>query len=1391
MRTNLFVSAERKALGLMIFLFVGAVSTVGWVHYTDLQMRRDLLLQSSAVAGTVDIERVKSLTGTPADLKSSEYLRLKEQFSAIRAANPKCRFVYLAGRRTDGTVFFLLDVQGNNGEDTLRSLPGDVRSDSTPEFLASFSSGIPFVEGPVSDRWGTWISVVVPLVDSQTGRCIAVMGMDFTAREWAGTVFDKAAIPVALMLLWAIGLAAMFTGSGSSSEVPKPVLRRLLPILTLLLVVLFIVGGTVLWRMHRSDLNGRTDRMAGDIVQNFQGSLNDQIRELAAVVETLSANEKVCQALRRRDGEGLLADWRGLFRTLREENGIAHLYFADANRFCLKRIDEPEQFGDRIDQFTIREAEQIRKIVSGIDIGLQGTPVLRMVKPCFAEGDLVGYIGIGVEMDEFLTAFKRRYPGIELAIAIRKKVIDRGIWESARRLEGGDTDWGRLSRNVIIYSSQGHLPDVFANWLDQTREARLAGGRSDRERTAEGKSWHFAVSPLKTASGEEAGDVLILDDITALKAMFVRDMVFVGATGFLFLVTVLVIVFVLLRRTDAGIFAQQAVLRESEKLLSRAEELSKIGSWKLDLATDRLTWSGSSWRVLGVAQDELPATYQAFLSCIHSDDRDAVDKAYARSVRDRKDDHVLEFRIVRQDSNEVRNVLEHYVHERDAAGSVVQSTGMLQDVTELKRSENRREMLREVLQILNESGDLKESIRRILAVIKTRLDVDAVGLRLEVGEDFPYFVQDGFPNEFLMAENTLVHRDVNGCACRDKTGKACLDCACGVVLSGKTDRSNPFFSQGGSFWTNDLSADPDLPERLALWTYPRNSCLREGYVSMVLVPTRANDRIVGLLQLNDRRKNRFVLETIELLEGIAAHIGAALVRKWGEKALQESEARFKALHDASFGGIAIHDKGLILDCNRGLSEMTGYSIEELIGTDGVRLFAEQSRAMVRTNVEMGREKPYEAVGLRKNGEEYPLRVEARNIPYRGRKVRAVELRDITDQKQAEAKQKGLETQLAMAQKMESVGRLAGGVAHDFNNMLQATLGYTELALEQVPPGQPLHEDLEAIRNAAQHSAQLTQQLLAFARRQTVAPKVVDLNAAIETMLKILRRLIGEDVDLDWRPGADIWMIKIDPVQIDQILANLCVNARDAISGIGRIVIETGVASFGDEDCADRPELVPGDYVVLAVSDTGCGMDAETRSHIFEPFFSTKEQGKGTGLGLATVYGAVKQNRGFITVQSEPGHGTTFRIYLPRHAAEETAADPADDPTFSTASGSETILLVEDSPDILKATRKMLERLGYVVLSAGSAEDAIRLADENSGRIDLLLTDVIMPKMNGRDLAGTLVSRYPDLRCLFMSGYTADVILSQSPLNADDSAHFLQKPFSTEQLGKMLHQILHG
>ncbi|MFQ5416731.1 MAG: PAS domain S-box protein [Myxococcota bacterium] len=500
------------------------------------------------------------------------------------------------------------------------------------------------------------------------------------------------------------------------------------------------------------------------------------------------------------------------------------------------------------------------------------------------------------------------------------------------------------------------------------------------------------------------------------------------------------------------------------------------------------------------------------------------------------------------------------------------------------------------------------------------------------------------------------------------------------------------------------------------------------------------------------------------------------VRKQVQAQLTTKEAQLRTVMEASPDHIWLLDKEFkILYCNRAGETR---DIDELVGVSVLSLLPKERRAESRRHLEsaLAAKTPYEYEIEVQAADACPLIFE--NIAIRteldGQVVGlTINSRNISERRRAEAERERLQTQLHHAQRLESLGRLAGGVAHDINNMLTVIMCHTESGLGRVDSSHPLHAGLREIEGAATHSADLIRGLLGFARKQMVAPRVVDLNDTAAEILTMSGRLIGEDIDLVWRPGAGVWPVRVDPSQIDQILVNLCVNARDAISGVGRVTIETANITFDKAFCARHPDCRPGEYVMLAVTDNGAGMDETTLEHIFDPFFTTKEIGSGTGLGLSTVYGIVEQNGGFICAQSDVETGTVMKVYIPRHTQEVVEA-AAPEEEWPRGRG-ETVLLVEDEPKTLKVGQVMLEELGYVVLAAGSPADALRLAESHAGEFQLLLTDVVMPEMNGRVLAERIRELAPDISCLFMSGYPADIISLRGEV--ENSIQFIQKPFT--------------
>jgi PAS domain S-box-containing protein len=521
---------------------------------------------------------------------------------------------------------------------------------------------------------------------------------------------------------------------------------------------------------------------------------------------------------------------------------------------------------------------------------------------------------------------------------------------------------------------------------------------------------------------------------------------------------------------------------------------------------------------------------------------------------------------------------------------------------------------------------------------------------------------------------------------------------------------------------------------------------------------------------------------ISLLLGAAIHFARASRRRAEEA--RESEQRYRAFFESHVAGAVVTDaKGSVLEANPAALEMLGVSArEELQGRSLPALHArlEDGDDLMERITAQERVDQVELELRRPDGR--PVTVLANLTARRDREGRLTEIHafllDITEKKRMEA-------QLRQAQKMDAIGRLAGGVAHDFNNLLGVITGYAELLEKDLPPRHSGHRRLKEIRRAADSATALTHQLLTFSRKQPVEPRVVDLNEIVPGAERMLQRLIGEDIELVAALAPDLGSVRADPGQIEQLILNLAINARDAMPNGGRLIIETANVALGPPYALTHPGVEPGPYVMLAVSDNGAGMDAETLSHAFEPFFTTKEQGKGTGLGLATVYGIVQQCGGTVDVYSEVGHGTSFKIYLPRVGAAEPRETAA--PVPPDLRGSETILLFEDSDPLREMICEILEESGYRVIQAETPEASLRALAEHGPSVDLLVTDVIMPGMGGPALAARLQASNPRARVLYISGYTNETVGSRGGMQV--GTKFLQKPFTFEALLRKVREVL--
>ena len=499
-------------------------------------------------------------------------------------------------------------------------------------------------------------------------------------------------------------------------------------------------------------------------------------------------------------------------------------------------------------------------------------------------------------------------------------------------------------------------------------------------------------------------------------------------------------------------------------------------------------------------------------------------------------------------------------------------------------------------------------------------------------------------------------------------------------------------------------------------------------------------------------------------------------------ARKRAEEAFQSVVFHAPMGIFIIQEGKFMKVNPGFSTLSGYPAEEIFGQDSLSLVPPETREFVREKAVQQLKgtdlSPYEFQFITKSGETRWVMETVAPAEYEGKRAVLGYFMDITARKK-------LEAQFLQAQKMEAVGRLAGGVAHDFNNMLGIIMGHAEIVLMGLRPADPLYSHLEGIRKAGERSAALTRQLLAFSRKQIMQPQVINLNGLVTDLENMLCRLMGADVELatvfDQAPTA----VKADPGQVEQIILNLAVNARDAMPLGGKLTIETKNVYLDETYCQAHPYVTPGPHVMLAMSDNGLGMDANTKAHLFEPFYTTKAPDKGTGLGLSTVYGIVKQSGGSIEVYSELGYGTTIQIFLPR--IEEPAASTEPAILAGSLQGSETILVVEDEAMLRPLIIDVLKGYGYKTLEASHGDGALRLCEQHQGPIHLMLTDVVMPRMSGRELAEKLAPLHPEMKVLFMSGYNENAIVHHGVL--DKGIGFIQKPFSPDNLARKVREVL--
>ena len=801
---------------------------------------------------------------------------------------------------------------------------------------------------------------------------------------------------------------------------------------------------------------------------------------------------------------------------------------------------------------------------------------------------------------------------------------------------------------------------------------------------------------------------------------------------------------------DAEPVASDVVRRLMEQFTLVARATSDA-VWDWDLVENTLWWNEGFEFLFGYPLADIEPGPESWYNRIHPDDHARVVAGIHAVIDGDGMAWSDEYRFRNADGT-YSDILDRGSVIRDASGRAVRMVGAMSDFTQRKRAELLQRAIYRIAQAANTVTSLEDLLKQAHGIVSELLPArncyvalhDPVTNQLS----FPYWSDERQP----LAQPRTFARGLTEY----------------VLRIGEP-----------------LLVTPDVHRELER----RGEIEVQGPPALdwIGVPLKVQDSTIGVFVVQTYSEGvRYGKREKEILQFVSTQVAMAIERKRVEVRLRESENRYRQLFEANPEAMWVYDAESLrfLAVNNAAVRRYGYSREEFLAMTLRELRAPSDLAQLETILREGLDGAHRHANLRhqcKDGTLIDVEVNSDEITFDGRPARLVLATDVTERKM-------LETQFRQAQKMEAIGKLAGGIAHDFNNLLTAIIGYTDMLGDSLDEGDARRKDVDEIRGAAIRAAGLTHQLLAFSRKQVLRPRVLDLNETVWKANNLLKRLIGENITLTTTLDTTLGAVTADPVQLEQVIVNLAVNARDAMPNGGQLTIETANAELDASYTAEHSVVTPGGYVLLAVSDTGIGMDDGTKARLFEPFFTTKGPGKGTGLGLSTVYGIVKQSGGFIWVYSEPGKGSTFKIYLPQVDAALESISVSPLPT-DTNRGTETVLLVEDEPALRAVARRALEGHGYTVLEAGDVYVAIALANDHAGRIDAVVSDVVMPGMSGPDLARFLGETQPDLPFLFMSGYTDDAIVRHGVL--EPGVAFLQKPFSPDALARKVRDLLHA